>query len=232
MIDVSKDGKSISRTYNSEEEMKNDTELQEFMGEHGMVMISTEGDDITIVDGGSKHIRIIESDEGEELVIMGDKANKKDSKVMRHENKVIMVEKAEGETVEVYSFTDEDDLPEDVRKMIKEKDIAVVTGDKADREIIIRKGNRVYSDAEGVIKNLDYTANLKKNEIRLSFEAEAAPIDIKLTDGKGKTLYEESLDDFDGSYEKTLKLNKIADRELFLTIEQEGKKRKERIDLK
>lgn len=232
-IHVAKDGKSISKTYSSEEEMKNDDDLKEFLGDHGMVMVQSGDNDIIIGDSDSKHVQLITSDtKGQNVTILTEGDEETNSKVVRHENKVIMVEKSEGATVEVYSYSEEDELPEDVQKMVRENNgLAVISGNKAEKDRMTEKGTRVYPKGERFITTLDIETDLKKNELKLSFEADAKPTEIRLTDEAGKEVYKRSLPDFDGSYDETVKLKRFSGKKLMLSIEQDGKKLTEEIDL-
>ncbi|MGB3183076.1 MAG: hypothetical protein WBB45_16915 [Cyclobacteriaceae bacterium] len=232
-IHVSKDGKSISRTYSSEEAMENDEELKEFLGDHGMVMVQSGDSNVIIGDSDSEYVQVIDSDtEGKEIAILSEADENMDSKAVRYSNKVIMVEKSEGATVEVYNFSEEDELPEDVQKMIKENNgLAVVSGKKADKDRFLDKGNRVYPSEKRFVSTLDIDTNLKENTIGISFTADAKPTDVKLTDEDGKELYQKSIADFDGTFNEKIKLKRFKGRAVYFTIEQNGVKSTEKINL-
>ncbi|MFA0962190.1 hypothetical protein AB9P05_10305 [Roseivirga sp. BDSF3-8] len=233
-INVSKDGKTLSRSYSSEEEMNEDKELQEFMGEDGVIVIHTDKEEMITGNGNMRQVRVIRAGDEkkkEEIIIHGDKDKDSKSQVIEYGNKVIMVEKGEGKTVEVYRFSDEDELPEDIRQMIEERNVAVIMGEKADRNEIVKRGKRIYPEPGGFLSALDYDVDLKSNELSLSFEAEAVPTDIKVTDDKGKELFKETLKNFDGSYQKKIQLKRLKSPTLLLLIEQNGEVREEKIDL-
>lgn len=73
------------------------------------------------------------------------------------------------------------------------------------------------------LKNFSLSPNPNNGQFQLTFEAEARPTYLRVTDAAGKVALEEKLNAFDGRYRGELELKQKARGSYFLTVIQEGK---------
>jgi hypothetical protein len=126
--------------------------------------------------------------------------------------------------VEVELGTKPASLKEDKEKII-EKEVEIITQ---------KDGDDVQVDlsADQPILQLDQFEaypNPSNGSLKVSFDAEAGPLKLMITDISGKSVYKEDLENFDGQYQNEIDLNRFPKGTLLLTIDQSGKRFTEKI---
>ncbi len=114
---------------------------------------------------------------------------------------------------------------------------------KEDKEKIIEKEVEIRTQLDGDDVQVDLSADLpilqldqfeaypnpSNGLLKVSFDAEAGPLKLMITDISGKSVYKEDLENFDGQYQNEIDLNRFPKGTLLLTIDQSGKRFTEKI---
>ncbi len=114
---------------------------------------------------------------------------------------------------------------------------------KEDKEKIIEKEVEIRTQLDGDDVQVDLSADLpilqldqfeaypnpSNGSLKVSFDAEAGPLKLMITDISGKSVYKEDLENFDGQYQNEIDLNRFPKGTLLLIIDQSGKRFTEKI---
>ncbi len=114
---------------------------------------------------------------------------------------------------------------------------------KEDKEKIIEKEVEIRTQLDGDDVQVDLSSDLpilqldqfeaypnpSNGSLKVSFDAEAGPLKLMITDISGKSVYKEDLENFDGQYQNEIDLNRFPKGTLLLTIDQSGKRFTEKI---
>ncbi len=114
---------------------------------------------------------------------------------------------------------------------------------KEDKEKIIEKEVEIKTQKDGDDVQVDLSADLpilqldqfeaypnpSNGLLKVSFDAEAGPLKLMITDISGKSVYKEDLENFNGQYQNEIDLNRFPKGTLLLTIDQSGKRFTEKI---
>ncbi len=114
---------------------------------------------------------------------------------------------------------------------------------KEDKEKIIEKEVEIRTQLDGDDVQVDLSSDLpilqldqfeaypnpSNGSLKVSFDAEAGPLKLMITDISGKSVYKEDLENFDGQYQNEIDLNRFPKGTLLLIIDQSGKRFTEKI---
>ena len=107
------------------------------------------------------------------------------------------------------------------KKVVIIKEIEKIVEEDTDKEEI-----ESYEDMELnrslSLETIRIFPNPNDGLLRIKFEGESGPTTLRLSTIRGKKLYEEKIEDFNGSYNQEINLKRYPKGPILLTIEQKG----------